>query len=215
MEPWEVTFAVGKVAQGFAEEWLAREGLNPREDEGDLELVQVMSGRVMAVLTRLEELEEDLLDRCCNPSKKAETILNDFSSLGVPEEEMNAWRAGEEDTTKRVSDAAAAIDAACLFDEPLRYNRARSLLGMFLHEIEVPGLRQNGALVPYMEVDFLSKDERGVLFKSKDEVEEPAPRGCSRCFCSTSRRPGWRLAAIRFRGGGAPQISSRMRSSWS
>mmetsp|Transcript_10411 Transcript_10411/g.22042 ORF Transcript_10411/g.22042 Transcript_10411/m.22042 type:complete len:552 (-) Transcript_10411:3799-5454(-) len=170
MEPWEITYAAGTITQRFAEEWMAKENLNPAEDEGDEELMQVMSGRIMAVLTRLEELEEDLLKRCVRNNN--DEVKDKITSLGVPEEELKAWETNEGDPIKRVNDVAAAIDAVCLFDEPLRYNRARSLLAMFLHEIEGPGMRRNNVVIPCMDVDFLSKDEASILFGSKDKQEE-------------------------------------------
>jgi len=166
MEEWEVTLAAGKIAQGAAEEWAKQEQLNPMEDK-DEEVLQVMAGRVVAVLTRLEDLEEELLNRCCNQGGAGGCI-----DLGVPEEELKAWQANEDNSTKRISDAAAAIDAVFLFDEPLRYNRARSLLAMFLHEIEGPGLRQNNVVIPCMDVDFLSQDEWSMLLGSKNKEEE-------------------------------------------
>ena len=161
-----MTLAAGKIAQGAAEEWAKQEQLNPMEDK-DEEVLQVMAGRVVAVLTRLEELEEELLNRCCQQGGKGGCI-----NLGVPEEELKAWQANEDDSTKRIRDAAVAIDAVCLFDEPLRYNRARSLLAMFLHEIEGPGLRQNNVVIPCMDVDFLSQDEWSMRIGSKNKEEE-------------------------------------------
>ncbi|KAL7527428.1 hypothetical protein ACHAXR_001956, partial [Thalassiosira sp. AJA248-18] len=172
MEPWQITMSCGKIAQSAAEEWARQEQLNPMENEADQELMQVMAGRVVAVLTRLEELEEDLLNRCC--SSKGNSDDDEFSCLGVPDEELKAWQQtdnNDSNNNKRVSDAAAAIDAACLFDEPLRNKRARSLLAMFLHEIEGPGLRANNVVIPCMDVDFLPADEWDMLFSSKDGEE--------------------------------------------
>jgi len=163
MEPWEITLAAGNIAQRAAEEWAVQLKLNPTEDEDVLQM-QIMSGRVVAVLTRLEELEGELLDRSCKMEHS-----DGCESLGVPEEELKAWKsAEEEDDAKRISYAAAAIDAACLFDNQLRYNRARSLLAIFLHEIEGPGLRQNNVVIPCMDVDFLSEEERGMLLLDED-----------------------------------------------
>lgn len=169
MEPWEITLAAGKIAQGAAEKFARENQLNPVDDE---EVLQVLAGRVFAVLTRLEELEEELLNRCTSESDDGYIGLGVDYSLGIPEEEIKAWQTTNvDDPTERIKDAAASIDAACLFDEQLRYNRARSLLGMFLHEIEGPGLRRNNVEVPCMDVDFLSEDEWNVLFGMKDEGE--------------------------------------------
>lgn len=158
IEPWQVTLSAGKVAQQSVEEWLKEEQLSFAENEEDL---QVVAGRAVAVLTRLEELEEELLKRCNKMSEDA--IFN----LGVPSEELKTFQSITKDATvKELRDAAAVIDAACLFDEQLRYNRAKSLLAMFLHEIEGPGLRRNGVVLPCMDVDFLSEETFDVLLGS-------------------------------------------------
>jgi hypothetical protein len=168
MEAWEVTLAAGKIAQRAVEEWRGRTRSNIVEDE---EAMQVVAGRVVAVLTRFEELEAELLGRCC---RHGTPRSDGFFSLGVPEEEMKAWRSNSQgdDSAEITIKEAAAIDAACLFDESLRHNRARSLLAMFLHEIEGPGLRRNNVIIPCMDVDFLSDEEWGVLFGSQNNIEE-------------------------------------------
>ena len=68
--------------------------------------------------------------------------------------------------------ALAVPMPACLFDESLHLNQARSLLAMFLHEIEGPGLRRNNVVIPCMDVDFLSDEEWGILFGPKCKKEE-------------------------------------------
>lgn len=168
MEAWEVTLAAGKIAQRVVEEWQGRKRLDLAEHD---EVVEVVAGRVFGVSTRFEELEAELLDRCC---KRDNPRSDDFFSLGVPDKEIRAWRSNSEGdcSAKRIIDAAAAIDAACLFDELLRLNRARSLLAMFLHEIEGPGLRRNNVVIPCMDVDFLSDEEWGILFGPKRKREE-------------------------------------------
>ncbi|KAL7500508.1 hypothetical protein ACHAWT_008329 [Skeletonema menzelii] len=158
IEPWQVTLSAGNVAQQSVEEWRKKEKLTLEENEEDL---QVVAGRVVAVLTRLEELEEELLKRCNTMSE--ELILN----MGVPSEELKTFQTTAEGATvKKMRDLAAAIDAACLFDEQLRYNRAKSLFAMFLHEIEGPGLRRNGVTLPCMDVDFLQEDIFSALLGS-------------------------------------------------
>jgi len=164
IEPWQITLTAGKIAQQFAEEWQKQEQLTLEENEEEM---QVVSGRVFAVLTRLEELEEELLKRCNKVSE--EVIFN----LGVPAEELKTLEASSEDVTiTQMRDAAAAIDAACLFDQQLRYNRAKSLLAMFLHEIEGPGLRRNNVVLPCMDVDFLSVDHFDALLGAANDVSD-------------------------------------------
>lgn len=153
IEPWEITLTCGKIAQQSVEEWMKQEQLTLQENEDEM---QVVAGRVVAVLTRLDELEEELLKRCNNLSDEKSAF-----SLGVPLEELNA---------SQISDKAAAIDAACLFDQQLRYNRAKSLLAMFLHEIEGPGLRRNNVVLPCMDVDFLSEEQFNALLVTANDV---------------------------------------------
>lgn len=162
IEPWQVTLTAGKVAQQSVEEWQTKEQLTFEENEENL---QVVAGRVVAVLTRLEELEEELLKRC--NTMNGEVILN----VGVPTEELKAFQTTAEGATaSQTRDIAAAIDAACLFDEQLRYNRAKSLLAMFLHEIEGPGLRRNRVVIPCMDVDFLSEEMFSALLGCANDV---------------------------------------------
>jgi len=172
MEPWEVTLTAGKIAQRCGEEFQKKTFGDSTLGEKEAEEMQVISGRIVAVLTRLEELEEELLKRC----SRGHDIITQKSfgepgllfSLGVAENELKAWQTEE----NSLDAAAAAIDAACLFDEKLRDNRARSLLAMFLYELEGPGLRLNNVVLPCMDVDFLSKDEWDVLFVPNERKEE-------------------------------------------
>jgi len=159
MEEWEVTLTAGKIAQEAAEEYLARHKLNPKENEAEEELLQVMAGRVVAVLVRLDELEDELLKRCSNNSD--DISEEQCISLGIPIKELNAYQSD----TK----TAEIIDSTCLFDTTIRDNRSKSLLAMFLHDIEGPGLRKNNVKIPCMDVDFLEED---VLFGSDVDLEE-------------------------------------------
>ena len=161
IEPWEVTLSAGKIAQRHVEAW--RDSLSSDIREDVEEEMNVMAGRIVAVITRLDELEEELLKRCAKLDVMGNCVL-----LGVPAEEMDAWHhnTGEE----RIENAAAAIDAACLFDEQLRNNRARAMFAMFLHELEGPGLRRNNVVLPCMDVDFLGEKEWEMLFGSSDVV---------------------------------------------
>ncbi len=49
------------------------------------------------VLTRLEELEESLFQRCMRREVGSDdaSLLDKFAGLGVPEEEMRAWRCSD------------------------------------------------------------------------------------------------------------------------
>ena len=163
MEEWEVTLTAGKIAQEAAEKYQQKHNLNPKENEADEELLQVMAGRVVAVLVRLDELEDELLKRCGNSNDGISE--EQCISLGIPIKELNAYQSSSEDT-------AEIIDSICLFDTGIRDNRAKCLLAMFLHDIEGPGLRKNNVKIPCMNVDFLDEDIWDVLFRSNDSLEE-------------------------------------------
>jgi len=163
MEEWEVTLTAGKIAQEAAEEYLQKHKLNPKESEDDEELLQVMAGRVVAVLVRLDELEDELLKRCINSNGISE---EQCISLGIPIKELNAYQSSSDTKTAEI------IDPICLFDTTIRDNRSKSLLAMFLHDIEGPGLRKNNVKIPCMDVDFLEEDVWDVLFGSDVDLEE-------------------------------------------
>jgi hypothetical protein len=167
MEPWEITLTAGKIAQPAVENW--RNSLPPseRDEEKLKEEMEVMAGRIVATVSRLEELEGELLRRC----ERASLSAQDMFLLGVPMEEVKSLQNTSD--KERIEKAMAAIDAACLFDDKLRYNRAKAVFAMFLHELEGPGLKQNNVVLPCMEVDFLEGKEWKLLFGS---VEKEAPR---------------------------------------
>jgi len=165
MEEWEVTLTAGKIAQEAAEEYLQKHNLNPKENEDDEELLQVMAGRVVAVLVRLDELEDELLKRCSNSN--GDMPEEQCISLGIPIKELNAYQ-----SSSSSSDTAEIIDSICLFDTTIRENRAKCLLAMFLNDIEGPGLRKNNVKIPCMDVDFLEEDVWDVLFGSNVDLEE-------------------------------------------
>ena len=92
-----------------------------------------MAGRIVATVARLEELEGELLRRC----EEAKLSAEDLSLLGVSMDEIAALR--DRTDSKRVENVMAAIDAAVLDDDTLRYNRAKTVFAIFLHELEGPG----------------------------------------------------------------------------
>ncbi|EJK59375.1 hypothetical protein THAOC_20416 [Thalassiosira oceanica] len=185
MEEWEIALNAGKVSQAAVEAFVKEHSLNPTNDS-HVEMTQVLGGRIVAVITRFDELEEDLLGRCARRLVELEDEGDDacrnwFVRVGVPDSELEAFTSV--DTELGLTDGASpadAFDAECLFCEDLRANRARSLLAMFLKEIEGPGLRRNKVEVPCMDVDFLGDEELEVLFGSKsgepnEESNAPTP----------------------------------------
>ena len=165
----------GKIAQQYAEDWARQNNLSPLNPDHE-EVMQNVAGRVVGAVARFEELEEELLKRCCRLQSDNEggSVADQLLCLGVPDAELTAYQSltGENQEQERIDATAAAIDAASLFDEPLRNNRARSLLAIFLQEIEGPGLRANNVVIPCMEVDFLSEKEWGVLFESPTDDDK-------------------------------------------
>ena len=165
----------GKIAEQYAEDWARQNNLSPLNPDHE-EVMQIIAGRVVGAVARFEELEEELLKRCCRLQSDNEggSVADQLLCLGVPDAELTAYQSltGENQEQERIDATAAAIDAASLFDEPLRNNRARSLLAIFLQEIEGPGLRANNVVIPCMEVDFLSEKEWGVLFESPTDDDK-------------------------------------------
>ena len=176
MEEWEIALNAGKVSQAAVEAFVKDHSLDPT-NESHVEMTQVLGGRVVAVIARFDELEEDLLGRCARKLAELEeggggppTRRDRFVNVGVPDSELEAF--ASVDSRLGLSDGASpaeVIDGECLFSESLRTDRARSLLAMFLNEIEGPGLRRNGVKVPCMDVDFLGEEELEVLFGSKSD----------------------------------------------
>jgi len=118
---------------------------------------QTLGGRIVAVIVRLEELEEVLVKKC----KKVDWIskYNEWNTFGVlKNEEVD----GMEDL----------IDKEVLKNPLFGMNRAECLLAVFLETIEKPGLARNGVIVPCMDVDFLDSDRYEALFLQKEEEEK-------------------------------------------
>jgi len=131
-DPYEVMSHIGSVTQRIVQ----------KANLQDPEESQVLGGRVVAILTRLELLEDQL-------QRQAETLIRDYGYthpqiveyIGIPASELME-EPGDSIQVKR---------------------RAESLLAWFLETIEGPGLRANNVVVPCMEVDFLDNNRYQAL----------------------------------------------------
>ena len=155
-EAWEITLSAGKIAQPAVESWRDSLPLPADDDEAVKQEMDVMGGRIVATVSRMEELEGELLRRAMLSSN-----VEEWTVCGVPVEEIEALRKTDE---QRVERAMELIDTKLGQDERLRLNRAKSVFAMFLHELEGPGLRQNKVVLPCMEVDFLDSKQWQMLF---------------------------------------------------
>ena len=137
-DPYEVMSHIGSVTQRIVHKAKLQD---PEES-------QVLGGRVVAILTRLELLEDQL-------QRQADTLVRDYGY-----------------TNQQVVDYLG-IPAAELMDMPgdstQVVRRAESLLAWFLETIEGPGLRANNVVVPCMEVDFLDCDRYQALMAGRNE----------------------------------------------
>ena len=137
-DPYEVMSHIGSVTQRITHKAKLQD---PEES-------QVLGGRVVAILTRLELLEDQL-------QGQAETLVRDYGYtsqqvveyLGIPAAELM----GEPGNSTQV------------------VRRAESLLAWFLETIEGPGLQANNVVVPCMEVDFLDYDRYQALMAGRQD----------------------------------------------
>ena len=151
-EPFEITLTAGKIAQEAVrtqQEMSGDDSMTFTQEEQ-----QILAGRIIAVVTRLGDLEPELHERC----KEVEWVSkqNKWDSFGVLEDETSE----------------SEIDSMILDKPSLRVNRAECLLALFLETIEGPGLRLNDVTVPCMNVDFLDSDRHTALFSGSKETED-------------------------------------------
>lgn len=124
---------------------LTQQALESSKDFTPEEL-QVIGGRVVAVLTRLEFLEDQLAEHTRSILKDSMEGDSEFflTQFGRPAMELSQESAGSESLRKR-----AAI-----------------LLAWFLETLEGPALSANNVKVPCMDVDFLEPETYKALFPS-------------------------------------------------
>jgi hypothetical protein len=134
-DPYDVMNRIGSVAQRVVQ----------RAALTDPEEAQVLGGRIVAILTRLELLEDQL-------QAHAEILSNN----GYSDEDIEEYMGSP---------------AVLLLDEPGNsrkvQQRAETILAWFLETIEGPGLRSNNVTVPCMEVDFLDRKRYQALITER------------------------------------------------
>ncbi len=115
---------------------------------------QTLAGRVMGVIMRLDDLEDELADRTSGVSWVGQ--YDEWSSFGVLEGESS-------ENDDKLDDVHAKI-----LDDPLFcMNRAECLLAIFLHNVEIPQLEKLNETVPDgSKIDFLDEDRREVVLGS-------------------------------------------------
>lgn len=115
---------------------------------------QTLAGRVMGVIMRLDDLEDELADRTTGVSWVGQ--YDEWSSFGVLEGESS-----END------DKLDKVHAKILDDPLFCMNRAECLLAIFLHNVEIPQLEKLNETVPDgSKIDFLDEDRREVVLGS-------------------------------------------------
>jgi hypothetical protein len=148
VQPLEVAIAAGTIASS------AIEKRQQTSDEDGMTLTveeeQTIAGRVVGVVMRFDDLEQQLWSKCQAVgwvSKYAE-----WDSFGVLTDESDV------DTRVLVLDERIASDP--LFT----MNRAECLLAIFLHTVEAPAMQKINQAVPGgSAVDFLDADRLEVL----------------------------------------------------
>jgi hypothetical protein len=110
------------------------------------EEVALIGGRVVGIVLRLEDLEWELNHRCQKTSWISE--YNEWDNFGVLEDES----------------CIKSLDERILSDPLFTVNRAERLLALFLLNLEGPGVRARGDVMPDgSDVDFLEDDHYQIM----------------------------------------------------
>ena len=116
---------------------------------------QTLAGRVMGVIMRLDDLEDELADRTSGVSWVGQ--YDEWGSFGVLEGE-----------TSENDDKLEDVHAKILDDPLFCMNRAECLLAIFLQNVEIPQLAKLKETVPDgSKIDFLDEDRREVVLGSE------------------------------------------------
>lgn len=149
VKPLDVALTAGKIAAtAIANRQLScgddsTMKLTPEEE-------QTIAGRIMGVIMRLGDLEEQLFGRVSEVAWVAQ--YDEWSAFGVVVDEV---------------DNRNAVDERIVQDPLFRMSRAECLLAIFLHEVEIPQLQRINQAVPDdSRIDFLDTDRLGVVLPS-------------------------------------------------
>jgi len=164
VEPLQVALTASKIAAdalAVRKKTSVEDGMQFTPEEE-----QTIAGRVLGVVMRLGNLEQQLLEKC----EAVEWIskYHEWDSFGEfpPSSSAAAATASgsssdDDDSDKR---RETMIDQRCLNDPLFGMNRAECLLAIFLQTVEAPEMEKLNTAVPGgSEVDFLDSDRREVL----------------------------------------------------
>ena len=153
VEELQIMVTAGRVAEEAIQNYKRQQ--NQRDDDDDDTSYRLspaeerlLGGRIVAVVIRLDELENDLSQRCYQ-AESLEAKL--YYLFGVLEDES------DEDK----------IDQKLSEDVDFSLNRAKGLLAIFLDEYERPSFEQSGKSVPD-KIDFLDQNQQAIILPSAD-----------------------------------------------
>ncbi|OEU21395.1 hypothetical protein FRACYDRAFT_235019 [Fragilariopsis cylindrus CCMP1102] len=143
--------------------------MNNREEE-------CVAGRVMGVIMRLDDLENELVERTMDVDWVAK--YDDWSSFGVLEDESKLILKNESENGKSEDDNDKDVMMKKvhekIIDDPLFcMNRAECLLAIFIQEVEFPQFQKLNETAPdESKIDFLDTDRLQVVIPSSSISEE-------------------------------------------
>lgn len=173
VDPYDIMMTAGKLAQD------AVQAASKALDGLTMEESQVIGGRIVALINRVEELEDQLIAQAAHEyssnddddddTDDKETRLQTY--FGVIPEEFAIVRAQQ-----NAVDQWAKLGAAIEQDPSIAQARAACLLALFLEKVEGPGLRANNVQMPCMDVDFLEDARYKALFQEIAVTEETSQK---------------------------------------
>jgi hypothetical protein len=143
--------------------------MNNREEE-------CVAGRVMGVIMRLDDLENELVERTMDVDWVAK--YDEWSSFGVLEDESKLILKNESEDGKSEDDNDKDVMMKKvhekIIDDPLFcMNRAECLLAIFIQEVEFPQFQKLNETAPdESKIDFLDTDRLQVVIPSSSISEE-------------------------------------------
>lgn len=152
VRPLDVAMTAGQIASTA----ISRRQLSSAKDGMKLtpEEEQTVAGRIMGVVMRLDDLEEELFERVSEIDWIAQ--YDEWGTFGVVQNEDNT---------------RSAVDERVVQDPLFCLSRAECLLAIFLQEVEVPQLRRVNETVPDdSRIDFLDADRLEVLLSSTEQL---------------------------------------------
>lgn len=160
-EPLQIALAAGEIAMASIDQRKTAAETDDTTDVFSTEEGQVISGRVVGVVMRLQELERTLVERVAGVGWVGK--YGEEASFGVLKEECQLL--AQEGANVETREALDKQLAEALKSNPLlRMNRAESLLALFLALVERPRMEALREEVPGgSEVDFIDVERREVL----------------------------------------------------